>query len=139
MYENITGEELKALPNEEKRVALEELMELYPDRKELSQHLGLRNNVLGILIAKHVLGTQFGGKRGSTNHVGGKKGSTNHVATEEPITNNEASNVFSTNLEAQIIGEEAKERITNIGNSLLDGKKYLVSLKVEEIEEVPTV
>ncbi len=129
MYENVTGEELKALPNEEKKVALEELMGLYPDRKELAQHLGLRNNVLGILIAKYVLGTQFGGK----------KGSTNHVATEEPITNNEASNVFSTNLEAQIIGEEAKERITNIGNSLLDGKKYLVSLKVEEIEEVPTV
>ncbi len=129
MYENITGEELKALPNEEKKVALEELMELHPDRKELSQHLGLRNNVLGILIAKHVLGTRFGRK----------KGSTNHVATEEPIVNNEASNVFSTNLEAQIIGEEAKERITNIGNSLLDGKKYLVSLKVEEIEEVPTV
>lgn len=129
MYKNVTGEELKALPNEEKKVALEELMGLYPDRKELAQHLGLRNNVLGILIAKYVLGTQFGGK----------KGSTNHVATEEPITNNEASNVFSTNLEAQIIGEEAKERITNIGNSLLDGKKYLVSLKVEEIEEVPTV
>ena len=129
MYENVTGEELKALPNEEKKVALEELMGLYPDRKELAQHLGLRNNVLGILIAKYVLGTQFGRK----------KGSTNHVVTEELAVNNEVSNVFSANLEAQVAGEEAKERIINIGNSLLDSKKYSISLKVEELEEVSTV
>lgn len=129
MYENITGEELKGLSPEEKKVALEELMGLYPDRKELAQHLGLRNNVLGILIAKYVLGTQFGRK----------KGSTNHVVTEELAVNNEVSNVFSANLEAQVIGEEAKERIINIGNSLLDNKKYVVILKVEELEEVPTV
>jgi len=126
VYENLTGEQFKELPEEQKKEALVELTKHYPTIKELAEHLRVKGNVAGIWVAKYVLGHQMGRQKGQVTDQ------LNEVSEKESI-----SSIFSTNLESQqLAGNEAKERIMGIGSSLLDDKKYAVSLIVNELQPV---
>ncbi|MFA5557870.1 MAG: hypothetical protein WDA59_00195 [Methanofastidiosum sp.] len=125
MYENITGEELKALPDEEKKTALEELMEKYPDKKELAERLGVKGNVVGIWIAKYVLGQQMGRQKGQT--------ATTKTDIEPVIAESNNGDTASLQTHVTALGEEVRQRIVGIGNALLDNKTYEVTLTVNEL------
>lgn len=60
MYENITYEELKALSEDEKTKALKELIEKYPDKKQLTARLGVAPVAIMNLIRKYVDGKPIG-------------------------------------------------------------------------------
>lgn len=60
MYENITYEELKNLPEDQKVEAWKELHDLYPSNKELSLKLGVAQIAVTNAIKKYVLNEPIG-------------------------------------------------------------------------------
>jgi hypothetical protein len=67
MYENITYAELKGLSEDEKANTLKELIELYPDKKQLAAKLGTAPVAIINLIRKYVEGKPVGRIKGSKN------------------------------------------------------------------------
>lgn len=60
MYENITYEEIKSLPEDQKAEAWKELHDLYPSNKELSLKLGVAQIAVANAVKKYVLGEPIG-------------------------------------------------------------------------------
>jgi hypothetical protein len=55
-----------------------------------------------------------------------------HIPVHSPIIEEDESG-FSIKLDKQIAGEEVKERVAGIVNSLLDNKKYAITLVIQEL------
>ena len=127
MYENLTGEQFKELPEEQKKEALVELTKHHPTIKELAEHLGVKGNVAGIWVAKYLLGHQMG-RQPKEQDV--KLEDNKQTLEKHKILDS----IFSASLESEYLkGNEAKERIVGIGSSLLDDKTYAVALTVNEL------
>lgn len=122
MYENITYEELKELPEEEKRAALLELEKVFPDKRELAEHLGVKPNVIGILFSRYVEG-----KRPTRQKKEGDE-----VIEEVSFDSNHNESTFKLTIKNNMIGEEVKTMLVGIGNTLLDSRLYSVNLTIEE-------
>ncbi|MDD4411990.1 MAG: hypothetical protein PHO58_05830, partial [Bacilli bacterium] len=63
MYETLTYEQLKALPDNEKITALTELKNLYPDNRDLAKHLDVAFIGVNNMVAKFLEGKQLGRKK----------------------------------------------------------------------------
>jgi hypothetical protein len=132
MYENINGEQFKALPENEKKQALAELQQLYPDRKELTEHMGIKNTTLGIWISKYVEGKKIGREKGiPSKSKQSKKIHKNYIEYEKPQT---TESKFKISVNNSMNGQEAKVIIGGLTGSLLDTKNYSIKLTIEEVE-----
>lgn len=63
MYENYTYEQLKALPDDEKVIALQELKTTYPDNKDLAKHLDVAFIAVNNMVGKYLEGRQVGRRK----------------------------------------------------------------------------
>ena len=63
MYENLTYDQLKELPDEQKVEALKELKVIYPENKDLAEHLGGAHIAVSNMVAKYLEGKQLGRKK----------------------------------------------------------------------------
>ena len=67
MYENIKYEELKQLPDEQKKEALQELMTIYGSNKAIAEAIGGSTIAIINMYKKYVLGESVGRVKGSKN------------------------------------------------------------------------
>jgi len=63
MYENITYDQLKELPDDQKIIALKELKTIYPDNKDLAKHLDIAHIAINNMVGKYLEGKQVGRKK----------------------------------------------------------------------------
>ncbi len=63
VYETYTYEEIKALPDDQKVLALKELKEIYPDNKDLAKHLNVAHIAISNMVGKYLEGKQVGRKK----------------------------------------------------------------------------
>jgi hypothetical protein len=153
LYENLTYDQLKELPDEQKVEALKELKARYPDNKDLAEHLGGAHIAVSNMVGKYLEGKQLGRKPMTEEEKKQKKEEklrlkqeeaekerlrllqeqqTQHqVKDEEEVSVSNGS--FSVKFGKTIIGEEATVVLSSIGNSLLKDGKYKVSLNIEEV------
>jgi len=63
MYETYTYEQLKALPDDQKIIALKELKSTYPDNRDLAKHLDVAHIAVSNMVGKYLEGKQLGRKK----------------------------------------------------------------------------
>jgi outer membrane protein OmpA-like peptidoglycan-associated protein len=63
MYETITYDQLKELPDDQKIEALKELKTIYPDNKDLAKHLDTAHIAISNMVGKYLEGKQVGRKK----------------------------------------------------------------------------
>lgn len=63
VYETYTYEEIKALPDDQKVLALKELKTIYPDNKDLAKHLDVAHIAISNMVGKYLEGKQVGRKK----------------------------------------------------------------------------
>ncbi len=63
MYETITYDQLKELPDDQKVLALKELKTLFPDNKDLAKHLNTAHIAVSNMVGKYLEGKQVGRKK----------------------------------------------------------------------------
>jgi len=158
MYENLSYEKLKELPGEQKRNALMELKERYPQYKEMAEIVGGTPAALANLYLRIVEGRKFGRKK--KEEIGqavlessidyeapqkrfGRKAES--VPDSKPIIFEEKQYKdiivlppkktisFTICLETEETGCEAKNRMEGIVGSLLKDKIYRTHLSIEEV------
>jgi len=156
-YENINYDQFKELSDEQKEEALKILMERFPEKSQLAEYLGIRGNVLGILISKYILKNRLGRQKTEVKDevIEPIK---EKIPEQKPIEEvktieytplqlvtptqsakinelkNENDEGFNVNLNKQIAGEEAISRITKIANSLLEHKRYNINIIIQELD-----
>jgi hypothetical protein len=153
MYENLTYDQLKELPDEQKVEALKELKVIYPENKDLAEHLGGAHIAVSNMVAKYLEGKQLGRKKMTEEEKQQKREERlrkkqeevekerlrllqeqqiqNQVKDEEEVINSSES--FSVKFSKIIVGEEATIVLGNIGGSLLKDGKYKINLSIEEV------
>jgi len=181
MYESIKYEDLKQLPDDQKKEALQELMTTYGSNKAIAEATGAATIAIANLYGKIVEGKQVGRKKGSKNSIKTeevkeqpKEEMTPEVIVETPnnVTENKPkrhytrkvkedvkisqdmrqeqdmqqkeiidkpiiladlkSISFTTSLCGNLSGEQIKQRVTGMINSLLDDKEYTINLQINE-------
>lgn len=153
MYENITYEELKNLPDEEKVKALTELLSITPDRKELAKKLGVAPIAIINLIGKYLEGKQIGRKKKETIEVENlieepkqkrkyTRKSKDEEKSEQPIQSLstqvekiifEEKHNITISLNTEFTGSEIQHILTGISTTIFDNKKYKINLEITEI------
>lgn len=151
MYENIKYEELKQLPDEQKKEALQELMDKYGSNKAIAEATGGALIAIGNMYSKYVEGKPIGRKKkeevieeAPKNEVSQeskpkRKYTKRNIESQEqeivrtPIKLPKPSS-FTTSLSGDFTGEELKERIIGLANSLLSTKTYSITLQLEECQ-----
>jgi hypothetical protein len=155
MYENIKYEELKNLPDEQKKEALQELMATYGSNKAIAEATEGYATTIANMYSKYVEGKHIGRVKGSKNpdkkpkeENKVKRKYTKKVKEdtiipiespqEEIVYNKVLEEVktstlsFNSSLSGDLSGEEVKVRIIGIVNALLDDKTYSVNLQIDE-------
>lgn len=149
MYENLTYDQLKELPDEQKVEALKELKVIYPENKDLAEHLGGAHIAVSNMVAKYLEGKQLGRKKMTEEEKQQKREERlrkkqeeaeislqlqeqqNQLKDEEEtLIDNES---FSIKFSKIIVGEEATIVLGSIGSSLLKDGKYKINLSIEEV------
>lgn len=155
MYESIKYDELKQLPDEQKKEALQEFITKYGSNKAIAEVLGSVPIAISNMIKKYVNDEPIGRKKKEETTVETPK---NEVSQETkpkrkytkkttietkpepqqpeiiraPIKLPKPSASFTTSLNGELSGEEIKERVSGIVNALLNSKTYSITLQVEE-------
>lgn len=157
MYENLSYEKLKELPGEQKRNALMELKERYPQYKEMAEIVGGTPAALANLYLRIVEGRKFGRrKKGEEETVSETTGDTviiqkrsgrkaasvsgsktvkteNKLYDEIIVAPSKKSVSFAICLDTEETGAEAKCRLEGIIGSMLQDKVYRTHLSIEEV------
>lgn len=157
MYENLSYEKLKELPCEQKKNALMELKERYPQYKEMAEMVGGTPAALANLYLRIVEGRKFGRrKRDEAQAVSENTGDTvilkkRTKLTAAPVPDLKAARTenkqydemivlppkksisFTICLDAEETGAEAKCRLDGIIGSMLHDKVYRTHLSIEEV------
>ncbi len=157
MYENLSYEKLKELPGEQKKNALMELKERYPQYKEMAEMVGGTPAALANLYLRIVEGRKFGRKKkeegqtlsetiGDTviiqKRTGRKAASIpdskavkaeNKLYDEMIVVPSKKSVSFTICLDTEETGAEAKCRLEGIIGSMLYDKVYRTHLSIEEV------
>lgn len=162
MYENLSYEQLKELPGEQKKHALMQLKEQYPHYKEMAEKIGGTPTALSNLYLRIVEGRRFGRKKKeiiestkaeppiaeASAETPVKLRRTRHksivVPEPQPVTTiGEQREIlvmpvkktisFTINLGIEETGNEAKSRIEGIIGSLLKEKTYNIKMSIEEV------
>jgi len=63
VYENITYEQLKELPEDQKPIALQELKTKFPDNKDLAKYLDAAHIAISNMVGKYLEGKPLGRKK----------------------------------------------------------------------------
>ncbi len=63
MYESYTYEQVKSLPDDQKIEALKELKSIYPDNRDLAQHLNVAHIAVSNMVGKYLEGKTVGRKK----------------------------------------------------------------------------
>lgn len=151
MYESIKYDELKQLPDEQKKEALQELMDKYGSNKAIAEATGGALIAISNMYSKYVEGKPIGRKKKEEvieetpkNEVSQeskpkRKYTKRNIESQEqeivrtPIKLPKPSS-FTTSLSGDFTGEELKERIIGLANSLLSTKTYSITLQLEECQ-----
>lgn len=159
MYENYTYDQIKALPDDLKTTVLKELKTMFPENKDLANHLGVAPLVTSNLVKKYVEGKQVGRKKMTPEEKAQKKAERElkkqqelekmqtQIQTQESKQEKETeSNIppiqqetevinssFNIKLEKDMLGEEATLILNGIAGTLLKEDKYKISLNVVEV------
>jgi hypothetical protein len=163
MYENLSYEQLKELPGEQKKNALLQLKEKYPHYKEMAEKIGGTPTALSNLYLRIVEGKKFGRKKKEVIEPPKVVASpVIEAAAETPVklrrtrrksivvpeaqpatTIGEQREIlvmpakksisFTINLGIEETGNEAKSRIEGIVGSLLKEKVYNIKMSIEEV------
>lgn len=154
MYENIKYEELKQLPDEQKKEVLQELMDKYGSNKAIAEATGGALIAISNMYSKYVEGKPIGRKKkeevieeAPKNKVSQeskpkrkytKRNTENTESQEQEIVRTPIKlpkpSSFTTSLSGDFTGEELKERIIGLANSLLSTKTYSITLQLEECQ-----
>lgn len=162
MYESIKYEDLKQLPDDQKKEALQELMTTYGSNSAIAEAVGGVPVAISNMYKKYVEGKSVGRTKGSKNATEAiQEESLNNVTEikpkrkytkktdkvveqiqeplqEEiirtPIKLSELTSLsFTTLLLGDFTGEEIKSRVSGIINSLLNDKKYTINVRIDEL------
>ncbi len=163
MYENLSYEQLKELPGEQKKNALLQLKQKYPHYKEMAEKIGGTPTALSNLYLRIVEGKKFGRKKKeaaeppkaveplvaeTSAEAPVKLRRTRRksiiVPDSQPVTTiGEQRELlvipakkpinFTINLGIEESGNEAKSRIEGIVGSLLKEKIYNIKMSIEEV------
>lgn len=157
MYENLSYEQLKELPGEQKKNALMQLKEQYPHYKEMAEKIGGTPTALSNLYLRIVEGRRFGRKkkevitppkveaiveapvklrrtRRKSIAVPDAQPAAAIVEQKELIVMPAKKSIsFTINLGIEETGNEAKSRIEGIVGSLLKEKIYNIKMSIEEV------
>lgn len=164
MYENIKYEELKQLPDDQKKEALQELMNLHGSNSAIAKAIEGFPVAIANMYSKFVEGKQIGRKKGSKNavkEVVQQPTEEIHIV-ETPIIipetkpkrtynrkQKEVSTIqqdsqesqditqlpsasFTTSLSGELTGDQIKQRVTGMINSLLDDNQYTINIQIDE-------
>jgi hypothetical protein len=159
MYENITYEELKSLPEEKKMEVWKELHTLYVDNKALAKRLGIATIAVVNGVKKYVLGEPVGRasksnkdssqqkknslrgekpKRKYTKRVNSVLDTDQSFADFRPVKINDikfdssSANSFSISVNKILAGDNAHFLLTGISNTLIKDQQYFVEIKIIE-------
>lgn len=160
MYENITYQELKSLPEEKKTEVWKELHTLYVDNKALAKKLGIATIAVVNGVKKYVLGEPVGRaskskkdssqqKKNSTKDIKQKRKYTKRsekaildtdqsFASFQPLEAAENKfdmlplNTFSISINKVLTGEDAHFLLTGISNTLIKDQDYVIDIRITE-------
>lgn len=156
MYETYSYEQIKTLPDNLKIEALKELKSIYPDNRDLAEHLGAAHIAVSNMVSKYLEGKTVGRKKMTPEEKAQKKAERElkkqqelekmqtQIQTQESKQEKETeSNIppiqqetevinssFSIKLEKDMLGEEATLILNGIAGTLLKEDKYKISLNV---------
>ena len=139
MYKNLSYEKLKELPDEQKRNALMELKEMYPQYKDMAEIVGGTPAALANLYLRIVEGRKFGRKKKADAGQAVPISDSLAMITEEKQYNDiiivppKKAISFTICLDTEETGFEAKSRMEGILGSLLKDKIYRTHLSIEEV------
>lgn len=153
MYETITYQELKELPEDKKAEAWKELHSEYPDNRVLAQKLGVATIAVVNGIKKYVLGEPVGraskmskelqtptdGQENRPKRKYNKKAKAGAEGRSAAGAENAASgaqagidNSFSISINKTVTGENAQFLFNGIGNTLIKNQEYIIEIKIIE-------
>jgi len=139
MYETLTYEQLKALPDDQKIIALKELKSTYPDNRDLAKHLDVAHIAVSNMVGKYLEGKQLGRKKMTEEEKAQAKAERELKklqelqAQQEQIqkSQQEESQEEETKTETQETKEEVKDEISNVINQS-ESKNDSFAIKLEK-------